>query len=165
MMRKTQFPPSLCILDPILQTAHFRPHPHLDPILWFQKLRHLHRITHARTRARHKHCSLFERSTLRAICDEGWNLEAQIIDSGILSQVAIDPRLQVQLTRVRNNVCGHELWTQRRIRVEALAKVPLRHCAGEERVALQFPRRDVVAGCVGANVGVCVRLRHVLCIA
>ena len=71
----------------------------------------------------------------------------------------------MQLAGIRNHARAHDLRAERRVRVEALGEVPLGHCAGEQRVALQLAAGHVVAGEVAANVAVGICFRHVLCVA
>lgn len=97
-----------------------RLHTDLNHIPRLQKLRRRHRIPHTRTRARHKHGAFLQRSPLTAIRHERRNLEAQIIDAGILAQFAIHPRLQLQNTGIGDNGRADDLRAERRVRVEAL---------------------------------------------
>ena len=77
--------PPLSKLDHILQRAHMRTNINLDDIAGLQKLRLLHGIPDTRTRARHEHSALLERGTLTAVRDERRDLEAQVINTRVLS--------------------------------------------------------------------------------
>jgi hypothetical protein len=114
-------------LNPVLQRPHARPNPNLHHIprlqkLWFR----LHRIPDARTRARHNHCTPLERRTLAHIRHQGRDLEAQIVNTATLPFFAINFGLKKQFTRIREEGRRYDLWTDRRVRVEAFAEVPLR---------------------------------------
>jgi hypothetical protein len=149
-------------LHPIPQRPHLRPNPNLHRIPRLQKLRlGLHRIPDARTRPRHNKRPLLQRRPLTHIRHKRRNLEAQIINSLALSHLTIDLGLQMQLTRIRYEFRRHDLRTNRCVRVEAFAEIPLGDCTREKRVALEFARRDVVAGEVAADVRVGVGFRHV----
>jgi hypothetical protein len=152
------------ILDRIPQRANLWTKINLDDIARLQKLRLLHRIPHARTRARHKDRALLQRSPLRTIRHQCRNLEAQVIDARTLSQVSIYNSLEMQFRGVGDHSCRHDLRAERRVRVEAFGKVPLGHRAGEEGVALKFARGHVVAACVAANVVEGVGFRDVFCV-
>ncbi len=112
-------PSYLSILNRIPQRANLGTNINLDHIPRLQKLRLLHRIPNARTRTRHKHRPLLQRSPLRAIRHQRRNLEAQIINPRVLPQVAIDNSLEMQFRRVRNNPRRYELRAEWRVRVEA----------------------------------------------
>jgi hypothetical protein len=156
--------PHLRILHPIPQ----RPNPihiNLNHIPRPQKLRSSHRIPHTRTRTRHNHRAPAQRRALRHILDEIRNLKAQIVNRRGLAHFPIDFSLQVQDARVRNDFGRDQGRPQGRIRVETFGKIPLRHGACEQGVALEFAARDVVAGAVPADVAVCVGGGHVFCVA
>ena len=64
----------------------------------------------------------------------------QIIERGVLADLAINNGLHVQLGGVGDEARRDERGAERRKRVEALGVAPLRHAAGVDRVALPLAR-------------------------
>src|SRR5207249_12312445 len=72
-------------------------------------------------RAGRNHGTSHQRRPVRAIGDQGWNVEDQIVDPGVLDLDTVEPRHQMQPRRVGDLVRGDDPWPKAAGCMEVLA--------------------------------------------
>src|SRR5712671_3991227 len=78
-----------------------------------------------------------QRRPIRAIRDQGWNVEDQVVDPGVLDLLAVEPGHQMETRRVGDFVRGDDPRAKPASRVEILA-------GGDRMLELDVPYRAVV---------------------
>src|SRR5271169_2808004 len=91
------------------------------------------------------HVACHQRRPIRAVRDQGRDVEDQIVDPGVLDLSAVEPRHQMEPRRVRNLVGGDDPRPKAARRVEVLA-------GGDRVLELDVPDRAVVEAGVAEDV-------------
>src|SRR5437660_2016918 len=117
----------------------------LHNVAWFHPQRRLAREADPFRRAGCNNIPGDERRPIRAIGNQGRDVEDQIVDAGMLHLLAVEPRHQVQASRIRDLVCGDDPRSKAAGRVEILT-------GGNRMLELNIADRAVVEAGVAKNV-------------
>src|SRR6478752_6734258 len=116
-----------------------------DHVAGLQELRRIHRHTYAVWRAREDQVARLQRARLPDERHELVTAEHQVGGVGVLAQIAVDPRAQVQASGLRHLVCGRHPGAERAERVGAFGASPLR------LASLEIARADIVGDAVAGD--------------
>lgn len=110
--------------------------------------------THGNTRrcARHDDGASLESGTLANESNNLLSAKKEIVGVGVLSYLAVDNGLKLEVAGVTNNLGGDKQRADGGELVEALAEAPLWDTAGEGGVTLPFSNRNIVSNDETSNV-------------
>lgn len=96
-----------------------------DPAAGSQETGRIEADPDAFRRARGKHIAGLWGHACRDGLDQGWNVEDEILDRRILTNLAINLRYEPQPAGITDRIGSHDRWPHRRKAVEALSEKPL----------------------------------------